>query len=123
MNRASKPRPIGRNSRISDSGTCCVGSPIGMGADPMAARRSWHHCPPRVAGIKDVHHRSAAWKQAAEQIPAYGARAPALIARRVAVILQATWRHGVARSEEHTSELQSRGHLVCRLLRANKQSQ
>src|SRR5690625_6585405 len=24
------------------------------------------------------------------------------------------------RSEEHTSELQSRGHLVCRLLRANK---
>src|SRR5439155_23537663 len=25
-----------------------------------------------------------------------------------------------ARSEEHTSELQSRGHLVCRLLRAKK---
>src|SRR5690625_6045070 len=24
--------------------------------------------------------------------------------------------HGVHRSEEHTSELQSRGHLVCRLL-------
>src|SRR5207253_8902600 len=24
--------------------------------------------------------------------------------------------HGLARSEEHTSELQSRGHLVCRLL-------
>src|SRR5690625_7115044 len=25
-------------------------------------------------------------------------------------------RHNLARSEEHTSELQSRGHLVCRLL-------
>src|SRR5439155_19349244 len=29
-------------------------------------------------------------------------------------------RHGVARSEEHTSELQSRGHLVCRLLLEKK---
>src|SRR5690625_6375634 len=27
---------------------------------------------------------------------------------------------GVTRSEEHTSELQSRGHLVCRLLLAEK---
>src|SRR5690625_5378844 len=29
----------------------------------------------------------------------------------------------VARSEEHTSELQSRGHLVCRLLLENKKNQ
>src|SRR5215510_16372599 len=28
--------------------------------------------------------------------------------------------HDVARSEEHTSELQSRGHLVCRLLLEKK---
>src|SRR5690625_7108496 len=28
--------------------------------------------------------------------------------------------HSYARSEEHTSELQSRGHLVCRLLLENK---
>src|SRR5690625_5484875 len=28
--------------------------------------------------------------------------------------------HGVHRSEEHTSELQSRGHLVCRLLLEKK---
>src|SRR2546429_3370999 len=27
-----------------------------------------------------------------------------------------SWSHSVARSEEHTSELQSRLHLVCRLL-------
>src|SRR5437660_3149892 len=29
-------------------------------------------------------------------------------------------RHGILRSEEHTSELQSRGHLVCRLLLEKK---
>src|SRR5207253_4512748 len=31
-----------------------------------------------------------------------------------------TWRSGRWRSEEHTSELQSRGHLVCRLLLEKK---
>src|SRR5439155_23434686 len=31
--------------------------------------------------------------------------------------------HQRARSEEHTSELQSRGHLVCRLLLENKRRQ
>src|SRR3984893_1949805 len=30
------------------------------------------------------------------------------------------WRSGLGRSEEHTSELQSRGHLVCRLLLQKK---
>src|SRR5437870_8396423 len=30
------------------------------------------------------------------------------------------WRTGSTRSEEHTSELQSRGHLVCRLLLEKK---
>src|SRR5437660_7523202 len=30
------------------------------------------------------------------------------------------WRGSVDRSEEHTSELQSRGHLVCRLLLEKK---
>src|SRR5690625_2210498 len=29
---------------------------------------------------------------------------------------RSSWALGIARSEEHTSELQSRGHLVCRLL-------
>src|SRR6266702_8987740 len=32
-------------------------------------------------------------------------------------------RRGHRRSEEHTSELQSRGHLVCRLLLAKKKNQ
>src|SRR5690625_6530524 len=41
----------------------------------------------------------------------------------VIVALSGTMNHGLssaARSEEHTSELQSRGHLVCRLLLEKK---
>src|SRR5690625_5407685 len=34
--------------------------------------------------------------------------------------LQGLATRGIARSEEHTSELQSRGHLVCRLLLEKK---
>src|SRR5690625_6762126 len=33
------------------------------------------------------------------------------------------WRYRIVRSEEHTSELQSRGHLVCRLLLEKKKDQ
>src|SRR5439155_22900272 len=33
---------------------------------------------------------------------------------------RAQWRRHAGRSEEHTSELQSRGHLVCRLLLEKK---
>src|SRR5207253_9778373 len=33
-----------------------------------------------------------------------------------------TWRIELTRSEEHTSELQSRGHLVCRLLLEKKKN-
>src|SRR5215510_16500364 len=39
--------------------------------------------------------------------------------RWVTTTAAASWRSG-ARSEEHTSELQSRGHLVCRLLLEKK---
>src|SRR3989442_6254331 len=36
---------------------------------------------------------------------------------------QRTWRMSVSRSEEHTSELQSRPHLVCRLLLEKKKKE
>src|SRR5690625_6402236 len=39
------------------------------------------------------------------------------------VIIGAAIGWDVARSEEHTSELQSRGHLVCRLLLEKKKNQ
>src|SRR5439155_12665968 len=35
-------------------------------------------------------------------------------------LLQRRWKLQIVRSEEHTSELQSRGHLVCRLLLEKK---
>src|SRR5690625_5707771 len=61
------------------------------------------------------------------------ARAPTLVAKAAALLKntpsaqtptrdQSGWPTivGTARSEEHTSELQSRGHLVCRLLLEKK---
>src|SRR2546422_2564708 len=42
-------------------------------------------------------------------------------AQRTDVVARHTLHEGVARSEEHTSELQSRLHLVCRLLLEKKQ--
>src|SRR5690625_6464616 len=44
----------------------------------------------------------------------------ATLAKRAAVYEAAKARHPYRRSEEHTSELQSRGHLVCRLLLEKK---
>src|SRR5439155_24579159 len=47
--------------------------------------------------------------------------------RKDFAVADCAWKHhhpavaGVLRSEEHTSELQSRGHLVCRLLLEKKQ--
>src|SRR5690625_6734993 len=42
---------------------------------------------------------------------------PAEEYRPISGVIKSSWR-----SEEHTSELQSRGHLVCRLLREKKKS-
>src|SRR6266508_5249710 len=44
----------------------------------------------------------------------------ALGGRRIALIGHSMGGHNAMRSEEHTSELQSRGHLVCRLLLEKK---
>src|SRR3712207_8148788 len=64
---------------------------------------------------------------------AVGARLPADLQRRVlaglglvtlvlGIDLALTWRETSARSEEHTSELQSRQYLVCRLLLEKKKT-
>src|SRR5690625_6890776 len=55
--------------------------------------------------------------------PALGAVLMSLSTVVVAInaqLLRRAVRHGAGRSEEHTSELQSRGHLVCRLLLEKK---
>src|SRR5437660_9353937 len=43
-----------------------------------------------------------------------------VLAATAAAMLEALLAAGTLRSEEHTSELQSRGHLVCRLLLEKK---
>src|SRR5439155_19827794 len=50
-------------------------------------------------------------------------RPAAALRRDASCARQASRRSAAARSEEHTSELQSRGHLVCRLLLEKKKKQ
>src|SRR3989442_8691595 len=87
----------------------------------MAWRRRWRSCarPNRSAGTRVVteemtryYARRAAEYERVYEIPAWQ---PALaeLRRRVPAFF-------VGRSEEHTSELQSRPHLVCRLLLEKK---
>src|SRR5690625_2098071 len=45
-----------------------------------------------------------------------------MIAAAAGAAFLGQWTEGAIRSEEHTSELQSRGHLVCRLLLEKKKS-
>src|SRR5437870_10838973 len=51
-------------------------------------------------------------------VPVCPASIPQKLADKLGRVAEAAWR--VMRSEEHTSELQSRGHLVCRLLLEKK---
>src|SRR3712207_8685802 len=53
-----------------------------------------------------------------ERVTAVGARERALVLRLILVVK--LLEHALLRSEEHTSELQSRQYLVCRLLLDNK---
>src|SRR2546422_11724762 len=60
--------------------------------------------PRRARGRRPRNHGGRPWSAAARPLPDGGAGTP----------------HVVGRSEEHTSELQSRLHLVCRLLLEKK---
>src|SRR5207253_9005145 len=66
----------------------------------------WEAAKPQLPGYRpDLSPEESEYQQALELI--HKAKRPVILAG-----------HGiiVSRSEEHTSELQSRGHLVCRLL-------
>src|SRR5690625_796307 len=64
------------------------------------------------------HMRAAGWRVDAL---ANGARASAVLQDEFSSVHDIDWsRSPFDRSEEHTSELQSRGHLVCRLLLEKK---
>src|SRR5437870_8429164 len=91
---------------------CCQGS---------AAHRHLHSFPTRRSS--DLAERDAFGEAGAREVAARDRR-PLLVqvaAEEPAVGYQAARdRDRAVRSEEHTSELQSRGHLVCRLLLEKK---
>src|SRR2546422_3308713 len=67
-------------------------------------------------GTSIVHAGAVSWTSAGGSGYAAAVSAGALIGRRAALVAAV----GKDRSEEHTSELQSRLHLVCRLLLEKK---
>src|SRR5207253_10340166 len=76
------------------------------------------------AGFADALSRSAARASAVERqdlVPRLGVASYSLRNFSRAQAIEMTKSLGV-RSEEHTSELQSRGHLVCRLLLEKKKT-
>src|SRR5207253_9062571 len=58
-----------------------------------------------------------------EWTTAAGVKDPKAMARALVVLFDGAVAGSEVRSEEHTSELQSRGHLVCRLLLEKKKKQ
>src|SRR5690625_411016 len=90
---------------------CTTRSPRPAEATPHACRRRCRTRPPHRAGrtapFSALHLRFQAERQAHARPSVASTRSPARC-------------RGKRRSEEHTSELQSRGHLVCRLLLEKK---
>src|SRR3712207_7822498 len=68
-----------------------------------------------VAGAEDADARALEQPDVVRVVDADGLHAAEAVARRVVL-------HRVERSEEHTSELQSRQYLVCRLLLEKKKN-
>src|SRR5690625_5337577 len=101
---------------------------IGLGAmgAPMAQRIQDQ----RASAPLVVHARRKESATAALRAGAVWAESPADLAGHVDVVVtmlpdlpdlrEVIYASGGLRSEEHTSELQSRGHLVCRLLLEKK---
>src|SRR5690625_6478612 len=90
----------------------------GLISSRYAARRDFHSFPTRRSSDLKLHVRSILLN--------FAQSTPQLAIRTGDEDLP-RWHRGdidklrVVRSEEHTSELQSRGHLVCRLLLEKKQ--
>src|SRR5207253_6229942 len=68
-----------------------------------------------------ITNDTSAMQAALSQVSGDAFKQPVSIVLVVAVLLYMDWKFTL-RSEEHTSELQSRGHLVCRLLLEKKKT-
>src|SRR5690625_6698210 len=103
-----------------------AGSPASRVWDPSGAATEWKDCrcgrPSFWATGRAAAPLNQWWEWTRSQSPA--ARTGASEARNGSIACSiADFASGVEqRSEEHTSELQSRGHLVCRLLLEKKKS-
>src|SRR5690625_5701707 len=75
----------------------------------------------RGANRAHLQHKSALQNQRCPPVAAQGCILVTIWSHLTSVVFECTF--CVLRSEEHTSELQSRGHLVCRLLLEKKKIQ
>src|SRR5439155_10425710 len=79
---------------------------------PASAKKAFVKISHRDAAANYARH----WRARARVVSSRDGQAPREFVREIA----RGWRAAGGRSEEHTSELQSRGHLVCRLLLEKK---
>src|SRR6266487_3520778 len=112
----SGPAPAGSAAGCRPPARCPAAGHRAVGSSTAGHHRGWPGLPPRHPG--DPHHppgrslHSRRWRtvtvDAVTNLTAAQASPPA-------------WSTGSGRSEEHTSELQSPVHLVCRLLLEKKE--
>src|SRR5690625_5252191 len=103
-----------------------VPCPGWLGAAPGRRAR----CAPEGGAQEDAGRRAPALKAAARPEHPRAGPPPVIVAASAQIRSGAAWALGAGavgrscscRSEEHTSELQSRGHLVCRLLLEKKKT-
>src|SRR5207253_5837245 len=96
-----------------------VASSAGAGSGPVPGRRRY---PVRVTRERRVASKAvAAVSSSAAEARPEPPLIPLIAEPRGSA--QSLWWKRALRSEEHTSELQSRGHLVCRLLLEKKKKQ
>src|SRR5439155_24062584 len=124
-------RPVSRDTATRFAGvSCSYGTPLGLITNRPAAR-STPDTLPNVSVTRPLStsawfarwtrsHSSLATRLTTALVRAAGAAASSAMAGHPAP--RRLRRSCRARSEEHTSELQSRGHLVCRLLLEKKKT-
>src|SRR2546429_528174 len=135
--RSQRPGPIANLLRLAGLGAAAVALLLAIGSgmvviDPgeVGVRHAFGYVDPAplLAGIRLVvpwsvierySTREEQWPTHGEQIEAI----EALSSEQMGMHVEVSIRWQIDRSEEHTSELQSRLHLVCRLLLEKKKKQ
>src|SRR5207253_10314826 len=109
---------------LSIATTYCVSASVvgrGVGGSECRSRLFGFHCSAGPRELRSFPTRRSS-DLSREVSPGPPLRRDSRVSTRHVRRRSAARSGGVARSEEHTSELQSRGHLVCRLLREKQHS-